>query len=318
MSTTTTTTHGYSSFYKDIASFPELGRFRRFGGFWAKKVHDDTGELRECLAALNKELGALPGVGVKTVLDCSKSAIKKEFSDQDLTHKPLYDAWSAYDKALVQYGESARRDRRTRLADIAPGGTLCMSAQVMNLPTQNVFNAKQVAAWTRLDSKPIFDDDKFVPTGEDAKLYRGDPDETDTCVWRTTPCGDLLTRRFLDASPWIERCVLRRWRSIVHGTKATGKEGPSNTPFDRIVGVMDMLSCLLASVLLAVTIAVLAFVRPLGTRIGIIGIFGTIFALLLWLLSGKPTRGEVFAATAAFYAVAAVFVGSTSNDCGCT
>ncbi|KAH7076543.1 hypothetical protein BKA63DRAFT_285025 [Paraphoma chrysanthemicola] len=298
MSTATTTLNVYNSFYKDIASFPELGRFRRHGAFWAKKVHDDTCELRDRLAALNHELKKLTGDGVETVLDCSKSTIRKNFSKEK--RKPVFHAWNAYDRALMQHGQ-----------------TLCMSAQVMNLPTQNALTAKQFADWNRPQSGPLFDGDAFVPTGESASLYRDNPDETDTCAWRTIPCEDLLTRLFLRMSPWVQRHVLRRWRSIVHPRKLAGKNGPSSVPFDQIVGAMDMLSCLLASVLLAVTIAVLAFVRPLGIRIGIIGIFGTLFALLLWLLSGKPTRGEVFGATAAFYAVAAVFVGTTSNECGC-
>ncbi|KAH7086733.1 hypothetical protein FB567DRAFT_50076 [Paraphoma chrysanthemicola] len=298
MSTATAPSKVYKSFYKDIASFPELGRFRRHGAFWAKKVHDDTCELRERLGALNEQLKKLPGGCVTTVLDCSKSSIRANFGKKE--RAPVLHAWNAYDRALLKYGE-----------------TLCMSAQVMNLPTQNAFNAKQFAEWKRSDSGLLFEADLFVPTGEAANLYLNDPDETDTCVWRTTPCEDLLTRLFLRVSPWIERHILCRWRSIVPFGKPAGKIGPTSVPFDQIVGMMDMLSCVVASVLLAVTIAVLAFVHPLGIRIGIIGVFGTLFALLLWLLSGKPTRGEVFGATAAFYAVAAVFVGSTSIECGC-
>jgi hypothetical protein len=88
--------------------------------------------------------------------------------------------------------------------------------------------------------------------------------------------------------------------------------------YERIVSTMDLLSCLLASVLLIVTVLILALVHPLKYRLAVVGVFGSLFAMLLKLLAGGLSRGEVFTATAAFYAVAVVFVGSTSNACGCT
>ena len=188
-----------------------------------------------------------------------------------------------------------------------------MSQQIMNMPTQNVFNTEQLTGWKSPGFKPIFEDAKFVPTGEDEDTYQGDPDRTDTCSWTTVP-QDFLTMRFMYSSRWIVR-HLDRWRPLRHGAVRTVPETPTTMQYGRLVGAMDILSCLLASILLAVTVIVLAFVRPLAIRIAVIGIFGTLFALLLKLMAGNPTRGEVFGATAAFYAVAAVFVGSTTDDC---
>lgn len=80
---------------------------------------------------------------------------------------------------------------------------------------------------------------------------------------------------------------------------------------------MDTMSCLLASVLLAVTVFILSVVSPLKLRIVTIGIAGTLFSLCVKLMAGDPSRSEVFGATAAFYAVTVVFVGSTNDKCAC-
>jgi hypothetical protein len=197
------------------------------------------------------------------------------------------------------------------------GETLCMSQQIMDLPTQNVFDTQQLAEWASPDFRPIFENDVFVPTGEDERTYKGDPDRTDTCAWTTLP-RDYLTMRFLYCSRWIVKHVFGRWRTFRHGAVQTKQESATTLHYGRLVGVIDLLSCLLASILLAVTVVVLAIVRPLAIRIALIGIFGTLFAFLLKLMAGKPTRGEVFGATAAFYAVAAVFVGSINNECACS
>jgi hypothetical protein len=186
----------------------------------------------------------------------------------------------------------------------------------MTLPTQDEFCTKLMMQWQPPDFKPLFNQAEFVLTGERASTYQGDASRTDTCAWRAIPHGDILTKGFIRARPWIKRHILNRWRSQVHGVKAADIAlEPSDMQYDYLVTAMDALACVAASVLLAVTIVVLVLVRPLRIRLALIGTFGTLFALLLKLMAGNPTRGEVFAATAAFYAVAAVFVGSMTNDC---
>lgn len=86
---------------------------------------------------------------------------------------------------------------------------------------------------------------------------------------------------------------------------------------ETLVGVMDVISCLVASVLPAVTILILAAVSSMKARIAIIGISGVLFALLVKVMAGNPSRAEIFGATAGFYAVAVVFVSSTRESCTC-
>jgi hypothetical protein len=192
-----------------------------------------------------------------------------------------------------------------------------MSQQVMSLPTQNVFTAKQLADWQLPNYKPIFEHDEFVPTGEKASLYQGHPDQSDTCAWRTIPREDLLSVIFLYLSRWFAIHVWDPWRNW-HDTEQAVSNPPAHVRYGRIVALMDILSCLFASALLAATVKVLAVVRPLNVRIAVIAALGTLFALLLKLMAGNPTRGEVFGATAAFYAVAAVFVSSTNDNFACS
>lgn len=171
--------------------------------------------------------------------------------------------------------------------------------------------------WKLPGYKPIFENHVFVPTGEDEDTYQGDPDRTDTCAWRSIPRKDLLTTCFIHFSRWLHKSFLVRWRTPRHGAVWAVPRPPVYMLHGRLVGAMDTISCLFASALLAATIKVLAVVRPLGTRIGVIAVLGTLFALLLKVMAGNPTRGEVFGATAAFYAVAVVFVSSTNNNCAC-
>lgn len=87
--------------------------------------------------------------------------------------------------------------------------------------------------------------------------------------------------------------------------------------YSLMVAVMDIASCLIASILLVASVVALAWGRSMVVQTAIVAIFGVVFALLLKLMAGKIKRGEVFGATAAFYAVAVVFLVSMSKDCGC-
>jgi hypothetical protein len=187
----------------------------------------------------------------------------------------------------------------------------------MNLPSQDKFYTKKLAEWRMPIHRPLFDDDEFIPTGEEARLYQGDASRNDTFAWRALPPGDILTRSFLNISPWIENCILDRWRSPIRRRKPTNATLTSIMTYKHIIRTMDLLTCVLASVLLVIVIVVLKAVRPWSIRIALVGIFGALFALLLKLMAGTISRGEVFGATAAFYAVAVVFISNTNGECAC-
>ncbi|KAF1840532.1 uncharacterized protein K460DRAFT_421471 [Cucurbitaria berberidis CBS 394.84] len=295
---------GYSALYKSIAVYPELGLFRRFGQFWAKKLHDDTSEFLECLTSLNDQLGRFPDLGGKTVLDCPLRIVKEKCPKGDETYDKLWDAWREYNKSLLNY-------------DAVPGQTLCQSEQIMNLPHQDAYNTSSLTEFKPPGSRPIFENDTFVPTGERAATYQGATERNDTCAWRAIPRKDFLTMRFIYSSKWIEAHVLARLRRCTGRTKSSDPRLQTDMRLDRIISVMDTVSCLLASTLLLITVFVLAVVHPLKIRIAIVGVTGTVFALCVKLMAGDPSRGEVFGATAAFYAVAVVFLSSTNDNCVC-
>jgi hypothetical protein len=92
---------GYSHFYKHFAACPELGLFRRFGSFWAKKLHDDTSEFHARLEGLQKELGRFPELGGKTMLDCPLWIVREKCPKED---EKLWEAWKKYDASLLNYG----------------------------------------------------------------------------------------------------------------------------------------------------------------------------------------------------------------------
>lgn len=189
-----------------------------------------------------------------------------------------------------------------------------MSQHIMNMPTQDDLETKVLMQWKAPNFKPIFGLKEFIPTGEGAEKYQGRSADNDVCAWRAPTHGDYLTKLFKKACPWIHEWVVVRWRWIVHNVKPSHPSIAPTINSDTIMMVMDTLTCVFASVLLAVTVAVLAVVRPLRIRIALVCVFGTLFALLLKLMAGSPARGEIFGATAAFYAVAVVFVGSTNSD----
>jgi xanthosine utilization system XapX-like protein len=57
----------------------------------------------------------------------------------------------------------------------------------------------------------------------------------------------------------------------------------------------------------------LVYVRPMNARIALVGVFGLVFAVSAKIFTGRISRGEIFAYTAAFFAISSVFVGTTSG-----
>jgi hypothetical protein len=112
-----TNAQGYSSFYQHLAVSPELGIFRRFGAYWAKKVHDETSDLSTCLAVLNLELAKWPDLQAQTILDCPKRLMMEKCPKDTAGGKylHLHEAWDRFDKALMVYGMSRHTSVRSML-----------------------------------------------------------------------------------------------------------------------------------------------------------------------------------------------------------
>jgi hypothetical protein len=98
------TPQGYSSFYEHVAYSPELGIFRKFGAYWAKRIHDETSEVLARLVTLEDELEKCDVLDAKSVLDCPRRIAKELCPKSVKKYKPLHRAWAEYDKALVRHG----------------------------------------------------------------------------------------------------------------------------------------------------------------------------------------------------------------------
>lgn len=125
----------------------------------------------------------------------------------------------------------------------------------------------------------------------------------------------MLSTFYINHSDWIEKHVLRRLRDLrncyrpsPHGTQVT------RVRLSTIVRTIDMSTCIFVPLLLTATMFALVSVRPLKVRIALVGVFGLAFSFSSKLISGRISRGEIFAYTAAFFAVASVFVSTTDDD----
>jgi hypothetical protein len=93
-----------SSFYEHIALYPENGRFRRFGAYWAKRLHDETSELQVYTSLLNDQIKLWKVLDAMSVLDCPLRVVKEKCPREHPQFETLYKAWDAYDEALKRHG----------------------------------------------------------------------------------------------------------------------------------------------------------------------------------------------------------------------
>lgn len=113
---------------------------------------------------------------------------------------------------------------------------------------------------------------------------------------------------------WLEKHLFRRVRWLFNRWRDSSHGNQTSTRHDSIVGMMDYITCVFVPVILTAAMFTLASIKPLMIRIAIVGVFGLLFSLSVKTISGHPTRVEVFAVTAGFFAVASVFVGTTSGN----
>jgi hypothetical protein len=186
-----------------------------------------------------------------------------------------------------------------------------MSEQVMKLPCQHPYYTSHLDEFKMPIFKNFFEDGTCVLTGDEAESYQDLKERQDTCAWGSLFKTDFLTMRFVWSSKWIERNISSGLRKLFHKTKKPlDPDIQTGIRYSRIVGVMDTIACLVASTLLLVSVLALTWIKSLGISLALVGVLGTLFALALKLIGGDISRGEMFAATAAFYAVEVVFIGA--------
>lgn len=163
----------------------------------------------------------------------------------------------------------------------------------------------------------VFDKHIFGPTSEADDVYLKPSHLTDTCAWRgllRVPLQeDLFTTQVIKHAKWIEKNILSRLRRLLPGRRKRPQPTETNIQYHHIVATIDILACVFVPFLLTAAMFALAEIGGIRVRTSIVGVFGLIFSLSVKAIAGHPTRGEVFAANAAFFAVASVFVESVSR-----
>lgn len=97
--------YGQSALYRNIALYPELGLYRRFASYWAKKLHDDTSEFLDRVAKVNGEIEKHQArLGEDNFLDCPLRILKERCPKGPAQYRDLYSAWKSCDEGLMRYG----------------------------------------------------------------------------------------------------------------------------------------------------------------------------------------------------------------------
>jgi hypothetical protein len=192
-----------------------------------------------------------------------------------------------------------------------PAQDLCLFHQTCELPDHAPYFSKRLGQYNEL-----FRDGDFGPTNERgaASAYR-DPDATDFVAPKGVDSGDVLTNFWSYNVDWVEEHVLRRVRGLFK-TGQRPQQGLQRThvEFSTIVKTIDAFTCVFIPLLLTATLYALVLVGPLKVRIAVVGALGVVYSVSAKIVSGRLSRGEMFAYTCAFFAVASVFVSTTNGS----
>jgi hypothetical protein len=98
-------------------------------------------------------------------------------------------------------------------------------------------------------------------------------------------------------SAFMHRCLGYRLRKPKETPKSWGPM--YYYPVERVALIVGILSIIVSAALLVWAIMTLHFVKPMGIRLGLVGVFTTLFAASITLLT-HARRIEVYGATAAY------------------
>jgi hypothetical protein len=130
---------------------------------------------------------------------------------------------------------------------------------------------------------------------------------TDLLALRRRAESDSFSKRVSESLlPWYHRLFGR----YIH-KRNPHRENEISYSNTLILKAASMLATTLAALLIVAPVVVLDEIRSMRVRLGLMCAFTVVFALCVARLTGA-TRSDVFAATAAFAAVQAVFLGSNS------
>lgn len=187
---------------------------------------------------------------------------------------------------------------------------LLMVQAVANLPDQCDIYARQFAKYAE---DGIFDDGIFGPTKEEADIYRQVPSHSGMCSLKDFGQQDLLTTLVIRNLDSVNK-VLKYLAGRV-SRKSTQKPSVTSQQyiaFDTVLRIMDLIAGLYAPMLLMGCMGVLSCIKSEKARIGVLGVFGILLTVSLVLFVPTLRRCDIFAITAAFFAVGGVYIGAKS------
>ncbi|PMD67495.1 uncharacterized protein K444DRAFT_550925 [Hyaloscypha bicolor E] len=152
-------------------------------------------------------------------------------------------------------------------------------------PEKSPFNAFKT--WFRRRPPVLWGSGFRLLHDEEDMIALGSQDEPDRM--------SALMHRCLGYRLRVERETPRSWGPMYY------------YPVERVAFIVGLISILVSAALLVGAIMSLHFVKPMGIRLGLVGIFTTLFAASITLLT-HARRIEVYGATAAYAAVLVVFI----------
>lgn len=274
----------FANYYKECADFPETPKFRRFAAQWNKKLHEDVadlvkeeGKLSKAIADARERDKAPP----LTFLECPRRLVPEE----------LKKGCSDYENKLRIYAQD-----------------LCLYSSLFRFPDHEPYFSKRLNNYSEL-----FEGGDFGPTDEPgaASEYQ-DINARDFLTVVGENRSDALTIFLVAHIDWIDQQILQRIRAFLGRPRPT--PAVPGVEHGTIVKIADAIACVFVPFLLTSTMFALARTRPLMVRICVVSIFGLVFAISAKLISSNMSRGEIFSFSAAFFAVASVFVSSTNGS----
>jgi hypothetical protein len=184
---------------------------------------------------------------------------------------------------------------------------LCLYNELFKLPIHAPYFSRRFKGYEEL-----FHNGHFGPTDEQgaAAEYR-DAESHDFVAGVGMDRSDILNNLWADNVDWIEKQIFRRVRSWL---RLDQQSSDTRVDLETIIKTIDALTCLFVPLLFTATLFALALIRRLMVRIAVVGALGIAFAVSAKLIYGRISRGDIFAFTAAFFAVASVFVSTTDGS----
>lgn len=302
--------HQYSDLYIRFAENPESAKFRRYlelrCWFLNLKSEKIAKQFKACNNFIADSKGVARETSVYTVTDLSRADIEVEGEDFEALVDEL--------EAQVSNFSMLPSDPHSvgLSTNILPTtNDLLIAYKVANLPAQHKIYARHFAR-----TEGLFKGDVYVPTGERASIYSQVPAHSDTCVLKEFQSQEI-------APEWVINNIepINEWLNSVVNRMLRRKVDPDSVVREVITDTtvrtaMNLVAALYAPVLLASSMAVLSCLHSDLLRIVVLGTFGILLTISLMVVVPTIKRSELFAITAAYFAVGGVYIGAKSlNPC---